>query len=108
VWCSFKTCLTSFLRRKIAFPTSQQLYNVKFLTDAEVPVETEAHRAHACEQRQVKKCMCTEENCESSAWVHDAHLWGQKLAHMFHMAENEKSGWISLNSTWNWLVGRST
>jgi hypothetical protein len=108
VWCIFKTCLTSFLRRQMDFPTSQQLYNVKFCTDSWVLVKTEAHRVHAREQRQVKKCTCVEQNRDSSAWVHDARSWAEKPAHMCHMAENEKSKWIFLNSTWNWLVGRSS
>jgi hypothetical protein len=59
----------------MAFPTSQQLYNVKFFIDARVPVETEVHRAHAREQRQVKRHACVEQNYESSAWAHDARLW---------------------------------
>jgi hypothetical protein len=75
VWCSFKTCLKSFLRRKMAFPTSQQLYNVNFCTDARVSVETEAHRAHVREQRKVNKRTCTEKSCDLSACAHDAHLW---------------------------------
>jgi hypothetical protein len=96
-----KLVLTSFLRRQMAFPTSQQLYNVKFCTGARVPVETEAHRVHVHEQRQVKKCTCVEQNHELSAWVHDVRLWAEKPTHMKHMAENEKSRWISPNSTWN-------
>jgi hypothetical protein len=75
VWCSFKTCLKSFLRRQMAFPTSQQLYNVNFFTDARVSVETEAHRVHVCEQRKVNKCTCVEKSCDLSACVHDARLW---------------------------------
>jgi hypothetical protein len=75
VWCSFKTCLNSFLRRKMAFPTSQQLYNVNFCIDARVSVETEAHIAHAREQRQINKRMCREKNYDLSACAHDARLW---------------------------------
>jgi hypothetical protein len=107
VWCNFKTCLTSFLRRQMAFPTSQKLYNVKFCTDARVLVKTEANIAHARKQRQVKKCTCAEQDRESSAWVHDARLWAEKPTHMWRMTENKKSEWISFNSTWNWLVGKS-
>ena len=75
MWCSFEACLTSFLRRKMAFPTSQQLYNMKIFTDVRVPVETQALRAHAREQRQVNRRTCTKQNCESGAWAHDVSLW---------------------------------
>jgi hypothetical protein len=91
----------------MAFPIFQSTYNVKFFSNAQVPVETEAHRAHAREQRQAKKRTCAEQKRDSGAWAHDARLWVKKTAHMWHMTENEKSEWISLNSTWNWLIGRS-
>jgi hypothetical protein len=91
----------------MAFPTFQSTYNVKFCSDAWVPVETDVHRAHAREQRQAKKHTCAEQKRDSGAWAHDVHLWVEKPLHMWHTAENEKYEWISLNSTWNWLIGRS-
>jgi hypothetical protein len=59
----------------MAFPTYQQLYNVKFCTDARVLVETEAHRAHVREQRKVNERTCIEQSYELSACAHDARLW---------------------------------
>jgi hypothetical protein len=59
----------------MAFPTSQQLYNVNFCTGVWVSVEIEAHRAHAREQRQVNRHACAEQNRDSGAWAHDARLW---------------------------------
>jgi hypothetical protein len=59
----------------MAFPTSQQLYNVNFGIDAWVSVETEVHRAHVREQRQVNKRTCTEQSCDLGTCVHDACLW---------------------------------
>ena len=86
----------------------QRSYKVKFCSNARPLVYTEAHRAQAREQRWVRKRMCAEKGCRLSACAHDAHLWGRIPAHLWQMAENEKSGWISLNSPWNWLVSRST
>jgi hypothetical protein len=59
----------------MAFPTSQQLYNVNFCTDVRVSVETEAHKAHVREQRIVNKRTCAEKNYELRACAHDACLW---------------------------------
>jgi hypothetical protein len=75
VWCNFKTCLKSFLRRLMAFPTSQKLYNVNFFTDARVSVETKAHRAHVRRPEKVNERTCVEHNYDLSACVHDARLW---------------------------------
>jgi hypothetical protein len=65
----------------MAFPTSQQLYNVNFFTDAWVSVETEAHRAHVRRQKRIKKRTCGEQNRDLSACAHDAHLWALKPTH---------------------------
>jgi hypothetical protein len=81
VWCSFKTCLKSFLRRLMTFPTSQKLYNENFCTDVQVSVETEAHRVHARRSKRVNECMCVEHNCDLSACVHNARLWATKPVH---------------------------
>jgi hypothetical protein len=59
----------------MAFPTSQQLYNVNFSIDARVSVHTEAHRAHVHRQNIVNERTCAKHNCDLSACVHDAHLW---------------------------------
>jgi hypothetical protein len=75
VWCRLNTCLKSFLRRKMAFPTSQKLYNLNFSTDAQVSVETEAHIVHVHEQRKFKRHTRVEQSCESGACAHDVCLW---------------------------------
>jgi hypothetical protein len=59
----------------MAFPTSQQLYNVNICIDVWVSVETEAHRVHAHKPKRINERTCAEQNYDLSACVHDARLW---------------------------------
>ena len=95
-WCSIQSLHIVILTRKKWFSKHPKSYNVNFGSNARPPVWTEVHLARAREQRWTEKCMRARR-----APV------GRKTRAPVSKVREEKSGWISLQSLVNWLVGRS-
>jgi hypothetical protein len=91
----------------MAFPTSQQLYNVNFCTGARVSVETKLHRAHAREQNKSTYAHAQNKTV-NQVHVHTMHVCGPKNPHIYDTQPRMKNpnGFLSIQLGIGWLAGR--